>query len=495
MKFILKATDPSKISSDVLISFVWEDNLDIGIPTISQIIKEGIDREGFEGKESQSLVLSSKGQIWSYKVLILGLGKKDKFEIDKLYNTIALAVKKSLEFKPKSIVLLPQNHWFTAHSIEKIVSIIVEAVKLSTYKFLKYKGEEEQKKYQRIEEVFLPLTPPKISAGESGILTGEVNANAVIMARDLINEPPDVTSPQLLADTAISIAKSSNGKVKVKIFEKDEIQNLGMNAFLGVAKGSEKPPKFIRLSYSPSNPRKKVVLIGKGITFDTGGLSLKGPEYMETMKLDMSGAAAVLGVFHAISKISPKVAVVGLIAACENMPSGGALKPGDILRAMNGKTIEVLNTDAEGRLTLADAISFAKIKEKPDIIIDLATLTGACMVALGQSIAGLWGNDKKLIADIQKASIEKGEHVWELPLFEEYRELHKSHIADIKNIQTGRWGGAIAGALFISEFIDKTAWVHLDIAGPAFEEKDTLLSPQGGVGFGVRTILQYLSNF
>ncbi len=265
-----------------------------------------------------------------------------------------------------------------------------------------------------------------------------------------------------------------------------------MNAFLGVAVGSDKPPKFIHLSYKPRRPSKKIVLIGKGITFDTGGLSLKSSEHMETMKLDMSGAAAVLAVFAAIPSLIIKSEVVGIIAACENMPSGKALKPGDILKALNGKTIEVLNTDAEGRLTLADAISYALIKEKPDEIIDLATLTGACMVALGQEIAGCFGNNDILLQNIEKHAKLTGENIWRMPLYREYSDLIKSPIADIKNIQTGRYGGAITAALFLSEFVGKTPWVHLDIAGPAYTEKDSPLTPSGGTGFGVRLLLEYL---
>ena len=375
-----------------------------------------------------------------------------------------------------------------------IAQVIVEASTLSAYKFLKYKSEEEKKKERALEEVILSLPANKIAAAEEGIRVGKIVSEAVIFARDLINEPAEVTSPSYLSQIAEDLAKDSKGAVKVKILEKEEVEKFGMGAFLGVAAGSDKPPKFIRLSYRLTNPKKKIVLIGKGITFDTGGLSLKTPEFMETMKSDMSGAAGVLAVFKALSLLKPKVEVVGLIPACENMPSGSALKPGDILHAMNGKTIEVLNTDAEGRLTLADALSFALSREKPDEIIDIATLTGACIVALGQEIAGMWGNDDKLMTEIEDAAIASSERIWRMPLVKDYKELLKSHIADIKNVQTGRFAGAIAAALFLSEFVGKTPWVHLDIAGPAYVEKDTPLTPQGGAGFGVRLLLNFLLN-
>jgi len=248
------------------------------------------------------------------------------------------------------------------------------------------------------------------------------------------------------------------------------------------------------MRYKPARSRKKIALLGKGITFDTGGLSLKGSEHMETMKLDMAGAAAVLGVFSVIGEIKPPIEVVGLIAACENMPGGRALKPGDILKAANGKTIEVLNTDAEGRLTLADSLSFAVKSEKPDEMIDLATLTGACVVALGENIAGLFGNDVKLLAALEKASNSSGDRVWQLPLEKSYAELIKSQIADIKNTQTGKYGGAITAALFLNEFTADVPWAHLDIAGPAFAEKVTPLTAVGGTGFGVRLLLNYLKS-
>lgn len=497
MKFILKPTDPSKLEVDVLIQYCWENE----VSHVSGLSKDFLDeiksaaaKEEFTGKELQSLLLYPKNIISSYKFLLLGLGKKEEFNIFKLYKFVAASVKRALEGKPVKIAIIADDYWMKKYPVEQVVKSIVEGVILSSYKFNKYKGEEEQKKLRMIEQVLICLAPNKITAGEQGVQLGEIFSQATIFARDLINEPPEITNPEFLAKTAQEIEKESQGAVKVKIYEIEEIAKLGMNSFLGVAKGSEKAPKFIRLSYKPSGASKKIVLIGKGITFDTGGLSLKGPEHMETMKLDMSGAATVLAAFKAISKLNPKVEVVGLIAACENMPGGGALKPGDILKAMNGKTIEVLNTDAEGRLTLADAISFANIKEKPDEIIDLATLTGACMVALGENIAGLWSNNDKLKDQIEKSALFSGEKVWCMPLEKEYQELNKSHIADIKNIQTGKYGGAITAALFLAEFAGQTPWVHLDIAGPAFAEKDTILAPQGGVGFGVRMLLHYLLN-
>jgi leucyl aminopeptidase len=259
-----------------------------------------------------------------------------------------------------------------------------------------------------------------------------------------------------------------------------------------VAAGSEQPPKFIHLAYTPRRSRRRVAIIGKGITFDAGGLDLKTADGMLRMKDDMSGAAAVLGVMRTLPQLAPAVEVHGLIAATENMPSGSAVRPGDVLRAMNGTTIEIGNTDAEGRLTLADAMCYAREHIKPDEIIDLATLTGACVVALGPQCSGLMSNDQALARRLLTAADAAGERVWQLPLIDEYREGLKSEVADINNVGQ-RGGGAITAALFLKEFAGDTPWAHFDIAGPAFTERDTPLAPKGGTGVAVRTLLAYLT--
>ncbi|KKU95471.1 MAG: putative cytosol aminopeptidase, partial [Candidatus Gottesmanbacteria bacterium GW2011_GWA1_48_13] len=322
--------------------------------------------------------------------------------------------------------------------------------------------------------------------------TGETVAQAVCFARDLVNEPPSLTTPTYLSRQALGIAKAS-ALVSCEVLDKSDMEKLGMGGILGIARGSDEEPKFIKLSYAGGG-RKTVALVGKGITFDSGGLSLKSSEGMETMKIDMAGAAAILGIFQALTVLKPKVNVVGLICATENMPSGGAIKPGDVVTAMNGKTIEILNTDAEGRVVLADGLSYAVEKVKPDVMVDLATLTGACMVALGEEISGLFANDAKLAQSLKEAAEQSGEKIWELPLAKEYKELLKSSVADIKNISGKRYGGAINGALFLQEFVpDNIPWAHLDIAGPAWAEKDTPLEPRGATGVGVRMMLCWLN--
>src|SRR3989338_6283399 len=366
----------------------------------------------------------------------------------------------------------------------------------------------------------------KITEAQRGIREGEIYAHATIFARELVNEPASNMVPKTLADVARSLAYPSPGLrpsspsgrgegegVSVKILNRAECEKLGMGAYLGVAKGSDHEPYFIHLVYKPPHLAsghplpavlqgegrvrvKKIAIVGKGITFDSCGLSLKPAQHIETMKLDMAGCAAVLGIFSALPKLKPNVEVHGISAVCENMPSGRAMKPGDIVRTISGKTIEVLNTDAEGRLTLADAFGYVNKFVKPDAMIDMATLTGACMVALGEEVAGYMGNDRALLDNVKKASEASGERAWELPLIEEYREQTKSHVADFSNITPSRYAGAITAGLFLEAFAEKMPWVHMDIAGPAWAEKEVIpYMPRGGTGFGVRTMLELLKSF
>lgn len=497
ISFSVKVTDPQKLETDVCIGFVFE-NESFELPQFNQavtaIIRSTADRESFNGKRGEHCVIYTRGLISPYKLILIGLGKKDSFDTFRLYSGIAESAKIASGHKPVKISYVFPPYFLQKFTAAALFKTAVEAISLSQYIFLKYRMDTSKEFIRRLDEVLFFVRPNELDVALTAVRSGEVFSRATAYARDLVNEPAQFTTPAYLASVAVHIGKQSKGKVKVKVLEEQEVKELGMNAFLGVARGSHEPPKFIRLEYKPNQqPKKKIVLIGKGITFDSGGLSLKGSEHMETMKTDMSGAATVLAVFREIANIRTDYHVVGLIAACENMPSGNALRPGDILTSMGGKTIEVLNTDAEGRLTLADVLSFAVMKEKPNYIIDLATLTGACKVALGDDIAGLWCNNDSFAGDFIQSSCTAGEKMWRMPLEDEYRVLLKSDIADLKNVQSGRYGGAITAALFLEEFVREVPWIHLDIAGPAFIEKNTPVSPKGGAGFGVRTLLHFLS--
>ena len=346
---------------------------------------------------------------------------------------------------------------------------------LADYAFDKYKSE----KATRVDEVTFG------GVSEETVKAGKAIGEAMKFTRDLANEPAAYATPSKLAE----VAKHLEG-IETRVYDKPEIEEMKMGAFLAVGQGSAEAPKFIHMKYSVANPKKRIAIIGKGICFDSGGLDIKPASSMLTMRDDMSGAACVLGVMRALKEFSPEVEVHGLIAACENMPSGTSYKPGDILTAKNGKTIEVDNTDAEGRLTLADALCYA-CELGVDEVIDIATLTGACMVALGTHASGIMGNDEDLIHKIIEIGNKNGEKFWQMPMFKEYFDSLKSEIADMKNTGS-RYGGASAAGVFLQEFVKDVKWAHLDIAGTAFLEHGQAEFGKGATGAGVRTLLNYI---
>jgi leucyl aminopeptidase len=337
----------------------------------------------------------------------------------------------------------------------------------------------KQKKEHRIEEIYVTQDSPHLEQTK-------YIADAMNFTRDLANEPAAYATPSKLAD----IAQSIEG-VETRVFEKEQIKQMGMGAFYAVARGSEEPPKFIHMKYTSPTPLKKIAIIGKGLCFDSGGLDLKPASSMLTMRDDMSGAACVLGIMKVLNKFKPDIEVHGIIAACENMPGCDAYKPGDILTAKNGKTIEVDNTDAEGRLTLADALCYA-CELGVDEVIDIATLTGACMVALGSIASGVMGNDEDMIRKVIDTAKESGEKYWELPMFEEYMNGLKSDIADMKNIG-GRNAGSATAACFLNRFVEKnTKWAHIDIAGMDLTDGSKAMYPKGASGFGVLLLNKFM---
>jgi leucyl aminopeptidase len=362
--------------------------------------------------------------------------------------------------------------------------VITEGALLGLYSFTKYKKPE----YEDIEEMVIVVTEKqKVPVLELAVSRGKILAEATNMARDMVNEPANYMTPSRMAEAAKEIANKHN--LEFRVFDREDMEVMGMGALLGVAKGSNQPPKLITLSYKGDEGSKRALgFLGKGITFDSGGISIKPWEGMGDMKDDMAGAAAVITALWAIAQLKPKINITAIVPATENLPSGTALKPGDVLKTMNGKTVEVISTDAEGRLILADALSYAqKLGLSP--LIDLATLTGACVVALGTSYSGIFGNDQDLVNKVLKAAEKTGERMWHMPMPEEYKEQNKSEIANVKN--TGnRYGGAITAALFLAEFVDTTPWVHIDIAGPALSNKDSGYIVKGATGVGVRTLVE-----
>jgi leucyl aminopeptidase len=495
MKYLVKPTDPTKIASDMLVVFAsrGKDEKDVILSTeakridekCNQMVSKVIQSEGFVADVAKSIVVHTSAS----RVMVVGIGEPSKltvFDIQKIGATVGHVSKQK---KAEHVAVVLSSSISATLGIEKSVQNLTEGITLGTYVFNTHKSASTKEKEHHIEDVTF-ITQEHI---QDDILKGKTIADSVSFARDLVNEPSSVTTPAFLAAIAKSIAKDNNF-LSCGILEKDDMKKLGMGGILGIAKGSDEDPKFISLSYKGGGD-KTIALIGKGITFDAGGLSLKPSSGMETMKIDMAGAAAILGVFQALTLIRPRINVVGLIAACENMPSGKAIKPGDVVVAMNGKSIEILNTDAEGRVILADALSYAATVVKPDVMIDLATLTGACEVALGQDISGLFANNQPLADNIMKSASSTGEYLWQLPLAQEYKELLESNVADIKNVTGIHYGGAITAALFLQAFVpDTIPWAHIDIAGPAYAEKGTDFAPKGGTGYGVRLLIEYLLN-
>jgi len=447
-----------------------------------------IEKEEFKGKLNEMYVLPTHGKISADKVLLVGLGKQDEFNLNKIREVSSKTVKKAKALKAKTVCTILHGAGIAGLEAIDCAQMITEGAVIGNYSFDKYKSKKENsEKKKEIESLdIVELDESKLDAISKGIEKGRIIAEATNFARNLVNEPAAEVTPSKLAEIALSI-----DGIECKILEKETVEEMGMNAYLAVAQGSSEPPKFIHMTYKPTGEaKKKVAVVGKGITFDSGGLDLKPASAMKTMKEDMSGSAATLGIMKAISQIKPDVEVHGIIASCENMPGSKAYKPGDVLKTMKGKTIEVDNTDAEGRLTLADAIYYA-VQQDVDEIIDIATLTGACVVALGKLASGIMGNDQELINALMASAEKGGERFWQLPLFDEYKDDIKSDIADMKNAG-GRYAGASTAGILLKEFVDNKKWAHIDIAGTAYIDKDLKELSKGATGSGVRAIVNYI---
>ncbi len=399
-------------------------------------------------------------------------------QTEKFRRLGASVVEDGLKNKCSKITLVAMGLELTSFDA---TAAFVEGALLTSYRFDKYKKRTQTEEVSAIDIVGSALS-------EEGRRFAEAGARATMRARDLINLTPIDCPPIRIVNEAKQVARAN--RLKITVFNKQKLLKMGANLHLAVSAGSDAAPYLVKLEYRPRKARKTISLVGKGVTFDSGGLSLKPGPSMETMKCDMSGAAAVLGAIEAAAILKLDVTVRAYLPLTENMINGRATRPGDVIRSRSGKTVEILNTDAEGRLILADALSVA-LEEKSDMIIDVATLTGACVVALGNDIAGLFSNDDKLFEQLSDAAAKAGERFWRMPLPAHYAELLKSPIADLKNIG-GREAGAITAALFLKEFVDKTPWAHLDIAGPAFTSAKSTYIKRGGVGFGVRTLLRLI---
>ncbi len=447
-----------------------------------------IGRGEARGKSEEISVVHTFGKLPARIAAVVGLGKREDLDVDKIRRMTGQFCRTLRKLNCRRVATIVHGSGVDGLGLEASAEAVTEGAVLGLYRFTRYKKPD----YEDIKELLIVANErEEVATIESAVRKAKTVALATNLARDMVNEPANYMTPSRMAEIATEIAGRHD--LKFSVFDREDMEAMGMGALLGVARGSSQPPKLITLSYKGDEHSKKSLgFLGKGITFDSGGISIKPSEGMEDMKADMAGAAAVMTALGAIGQLKPKINVTGIVPATENLPSGTALKPGDVLKAMNGKTIEVISTDSEGRLVLADALSYA-VKQGLSPLIDLATLTGACRVALGLLYSGVFGNSQDLVDRVLKAAQRTGERMWQMPMPEEYKEHIKSDVADIKN--TGnRYGGAITAALFLAEFVDNTPWVHLDIAGPRLSTKESGYMVKGATGFGVRTLVELALN-
>jgi len=484
ISFTVASTAPAKARVDILAVPVTAgptlghgaDAVEAGFPgKLAPFMKQA----GFEGKAGQSLFVPLDGPTGS--ALLVGVGPADDVTLDGLRTAAALVAQRASASARVATTLADAAP--DALDAGDVGQAIAEGVLLGSYSFDTYRA---TKKATKIKSVTVLVDGPA-AAVKKGVTRGAIVAGAVAWARDMVNTPAQELSPDKFAKAAQTLLRGKN--VKVEVLDVAAMKRQKLGGILGVGQGSKQPPRLVKMTYSPPRAKGSLALVGKGVVFDSGGLSLKTGAGMETMKTDMGGAAAVIAAMSALSGLGVTQKVVGYAPMVENMPSGDAIRPGDVLTFRNGKTAEVLNTDAEGRLILADALALAA-EAKPDAIVDLATLTGACVVALGEKIAGLFAGDEAFGERVEDAAKRAGEKMWPLPLPKEYRKMLDSEIADMKNISHGGYGGAITAGLFLQEFVDGVPWVHLDIAGPARAGADDGYVRRGGTGFGVRTLLE-----
>ena len=448
---------------------------------ISQLISQG----EIKGKLGEVTIIHSLGNLPAARVVIAGLGEQQALSQDKVRGVVAETCRFLRQKGVDSIATIAQGAGIAGISLGSAAQAVTEGALLGVYSFRRHITQEAE--YGEIKE--LTIVEPdetKLPLLEQACYKGRVLAEATNLARDMVNEPANYMTPSHMAEMAKRLAETYG--LELNVLEQEQMQELGMGALLGVAQGSRQPPKFITLHYRGGDSTEiDVALVGKGVTFDSGGISIKPSEGMGEMKGDMAGGAAVMAAMSAIAQLKPKTNVMAVIPATENLPSDNALKPGDILTAMNGKTIEIITTDAEGRLILADALGYAK-KLDTKHMVDVATLTGACRVALGDVCSGVFGNNQELVDRVIAAGTEAGELIWQMPMYEKYKEQNKSDVADIKNVG-GKYGGAITAAQFLAEFVGDTPWVHLDIAGTSLSEKEQAYLVKGATGVPVRTLV------
>ena len=457
---------------------------------ISALIEDG----EISGKQGEIGMLHTMGKLTAKRVIVVGLGKRDKFTMDTVRDVSSVVARHLRRVGVKHAATIAHGAGIGGLDATVAAQAMTEGTLLGLYEFKQYLSRKDDEPERALEElVIVEQDKQRLKGLEMGVDKGRLLAESVLIARDLINEPANVVNPARMAEVAAEVAKRN--KLDITDRGREDMMELSMGAMLAVTAGSVNEPKLIVMEHhgDPDNPDNNIALVGKGITFDSGGISIKPSASMWEMKGDMSGGASVIGAMNAIASLNPKINVFGVIPAVENMPSGTAQRPGDIIRAMNGKTIEVDNTDAEGRLVLADAISYVKSEKGAKRVVDIATLTGAIVVALGHVATGVMGTSQSMVDALLNASKITGEKMWQLPMFDEYKRQNHSDYADVKNTG-GRPAGSITAAFFISEFTDAVEWAHLDIAGTFMAERTRGHLVKGATGVPTRTLVQLVES-
>ncbi|MCU0490728.1 MAG: leucyl aminopeptidase [Chloroflexaceae bacterium] len=483
MEIVIRSGVALRESTPLLVQWAWEEET---LPTeLASLVEAG----DFKAKPKQTQLLYPRESLPARRLLLVGLGKRGSASADTVRQAAALAALKARELQLESYTTsLPASDMPTA----LVAQALAEGTLLGLYRFLEYKSNLSPEQTHEVARLEL-LVEGDTAAVQAGVNVGQAVAAGVKLARDLANAPGNAVTPARLGEVAEELGQRFG--FATTVLGKAALQEGGFGGILAVGQGSANEPRFIVIEHGSTSPDSPTIcLVGKGITFDTGGISIKPAENMDAMKMDMGGAAAVLGAMHIVGELKLPLHVVGIVCAAENMPSSTAYKPGDIIRTLSGKTIEVLNTDAEGRIVLADGLHYAQ-RYEPQAIIDLATLTGAVMVALGPHAIGMMGTSQELANRLTQAGEASAERVWQLPLWDEYRDMMKSEIADLKNTG-GRYGGAITAGGFLAAFVGDYPWIHLDIAGTAWVESATRpYYSKGATGIGVRLLAQLLQDY
>jgi leucyl aminopeptidase len=483
----LTSADLKKTKIETLTIPVCEDKDIHNDPIFKAVIKKALKLKEFNGKKDEVVTLYDLPEMNAQRVILSGLGKLEKIDQEALRSMAGKTVKGCIKIGLTNLWFAVPNSVSVKIEISAVLEAMQEGAFLGNHLFQKFKVEKKRKALRQIHFLVTEKVAKKMR-----LLPSRITAvcEGTILARDWVNTPSNEKTPEKLTRSIVSQAKKQH--LKVQVLNEAQLKQKKLGALLAVAAGSQSKPSLVILEHKVPGAKSTVALVGKGVTFDSGGLNIKTGDSISDMKSDMSGAAAVAATLMAAAKLKTKTNIIGAIPIVENMPSGKATRPGDIIRSYAGKTIEIGNTDAEGRLILIDAISYVIKRYKPQLLIDLATLTGACVVALGDKIAGVFSNDDDLAAGIIASGEKTHERCWRMPLPEDYKELLKSDFADMNNISNTRTGGAITAALFLSEFAADTRWAHIDIAGPAYLKKESAYCGPGGTGFGVRLLSEIL---